>query len=101
MIRKFAYNRIFRTTGMLLLLLLLLIFPASKEYSLDDTTIKTSYSKKQREVYLIDKNNYVARCKLDISAYTQEEYAKKLVERDIISQEDVDWILNNRSNSQV
>lgn len=80
MIRKFAYNRIFRTTGMLLLLLLLLIFPASKEYSLDDTTIKTSYSKKQREVYLIDKNNYVARCKLDISAYTQEEYAKKLIE---------------------
>ena len=36
MLRKFAYNKIFRTTGMLLLLLLLLVFPASKEYSLED-----------------------------------------------------------------
>lgn len=36
MLRKFAYNKIFRTTGMLLLLMLLLLFPASKEYSLED-----------------------------------------------------------------
>ena len=43
MLRKFAYNKIFRTTGMLLLFLLLLLFPASKEYTLDDIkTVKTS-----------------------------------------------------------
>ena len=57
MIRKFAYNRIFRTTGMLLLFLLILLFPASKEYTLEDTTKKTSYSNQQREVYLIDKTS--------------------------------------------
>ena len=43
MLRKFVYNKIFRTTGMLLLLLLLLLFPTSKEYNLtDDYSVKTS-----------------------------------------------------------
>jgi hypothetical protein len=29
------------------------------------------------------------------------QYAKKLLERGIIDQNDVDWILNNKSNPQV
>jgi hypothetical protein len=29
------------------------------------------------------------------------QYAKKLLERDIINQSDVEWILNNKTNSQV
>ena len=63
MLRKFVYNKIFRTTGMLLLLLLLLLFPTSKEYNLtDDYSVKTSSNIKKREVYLIDKDGYVARC---------------------------------------
>ena len=80
MVRKFAYNKIFRTTGMLLLFLLLILFPVSKEYSLDDVTTKTTYIKKEKVVYLIDKNNYVARCKVNITAYTNEEYAIKVLE---------------------
>ena len=81
MLRKFAYNKIFRTTGMLLLLLLLLLFPASKEYSLeDDQVVKTISTIKKNEVFLLDKNEYIARCKIDISAATKEEYAKKLIE---------------------
>ena len=63
MLRKFVYNKIFRTTGMLLLLLLLLLFPASKEYNLkDDYSVKTSANIKKREVYLIDKDGYVESC---------------------------------------
>lgn len=85
MLRKFAYNKIFRTTGMLLLLLLLLLFPASKEYSLeDDRVVKTSYSTKKNEVFLIDKNGYVARCNVNISAENDEKYATKLIELLII-----------------
>lgn len=85
MLRKFAYNKIFRTTGMLLLFLLLLLFPASKEYSLeDDITVKTSSNLKKNEVFLIDKNGYVARCKVLISGNTNEDYATKLVELFII-----------------
>ena len=86
MLRKFAYNKIFRTTGMLLLLLLLLLFPASKEYSLeDDQVVKTISTIKKNEVFLLDKNGYIARCKIDISAATKEEYAKKLIELLVIN----------------
>lgn len=95
MLRKFAYNKIFRTTGMLLLLLLLLLFPASKEYSLkDDRVIKTSSSTKKNEVFLIDKNGYVARCTVPISASTDEEYARKLIELLIIGGKYEDKIPN-------
>ena len=81
MLRKFAYNKIFRTTGMLLLLLLLLVFPASKEYSLEDEkTVKTSNTIKQKEVFLIDKDGYVARTLMKINAKTNEENEKKIIE---------------------
>ena len=85
MLRKFAYNKIFRTTGMLLLFLLLLLFPASKEYTLDDIkTIKTSSDIKKNEVFLIDKEGYVARSKVSISYSNSKDYAKKLIELLII-----------------
>ena len=85
MIRKFAYNKIFRTTGMLILLLLLLLFPASKEYTLDDTkTAKTSAQEKKHEAFLLDKDGFVARCKVSIKSSNKEEYAKNLIELMII-----------------
>ena len=85
MLRKFAYNKIFRTTGMLLLFLLLILFPASKEYTLDDIkTLKTSSDIKKNEVFLIDKEGYVARSKVSISYSNSKDYAKKLIELLII-----------------
>lgn len=85
MLRKFAYNKIFRTTGMLLLLLLLLLFPASREYSLEDEKVaKTSSTVKQSDVFLIDKDGYVARTLMSITGKTNEDYAKKLIELLII-----------------
>ncbi len=85
MLRKFAYNRIFRTTGMLLLFLLILLFPASKEYSLEEESVKkTSLNTNYREIFLIDKDNYVARTKVNISASNDVDMAKKLSELLII-----------------
>lgn len=85
MLRKFAYNRIFRTTGMLLLLLLLLLFPASKKYSLDEEkTVKTSNTIEKKEVFLIDKYGYVARCKVPLNYDDDIDYAKRLIELLII-----------------
>lgn len=85
MLRKFAYNRIFRTTGMLLLFLLLLLFPASKEYSLEDDKVsKVSNTVSLNEVYLIDKDGYVARTKAAVYGDNNEEYAKNLIELLII-----------------
>lgn len=82
MLRKFIYNRIFRTTGMLLLLLLLLLFPASKEYSLEDekiTKLVMSETSK-KEVYLLDRNGYVSRCHININYSNTKDAAKKLIE---------------------
>ena len=81
MIRKFAYNKIFRTTGMLILFLLLLLFPASKEYKLEDDNVShVSKPVYKKEVYLLDKNNYVARTYVNMNITNDENGAKKLVE---------------------
>jgi hypothetical protein len=32
---------------------------------------------------------------------SMRQYAKKLIERDIINQNDVEWLLSNKSNPQV
>ena len=51
MVRKFVYNKIFRTTGMLLLFLLLLLFPVSKKYSLsEEKLIRTASYTKEKEI---------------------------------------------------
>lgn len=85
MLRKFAYNKIFRTTGMLVLLLLLLLFPASKEYSLEeDKVARVSNTMEKREAFLIDKDGYVARCKVPLNHTDDVSYAKRLVELLII-----------------
>ena len=95
MLRKFAYNKIFRTTGMLLLLLLLLVFPASKKYSLkDEKTIHTSGKIAKSEAFLLDKDNYVARCHINILNTNDEAYVKKLVELLIIDGKYENYIPN-------
>ena len=86
MLRKFAYNRIFRTSGMLLLFLLLLLFPVSKEYSLEDEAIvKTSNLNANKEVFLLDKDGFVARTKVDMEELQDDkQMAIRLVELLII-----------------
>lgn len=81
MLRKFIYNKIFRTTGMLLLFLLFLLFPVSKKYSLEDEiTLKTSSQIKQREVFLLDKDGYIARTKVNFSCGNSYDCATKIIE---------------------
>ena len=81
MLRKFAYNKIFRTTGMLLLFVMLLLFPASNKYSLEkEHTLNVSKIVAKKEIFLLDKYNYISRSKIDITASTKEEYAGKLIE---------------------
>lgn len=85
MLRKFAYNKIFRTTGMLLLFFLIIIFPVSKEYTLEDEkTVNTILTAKKKEVFLLDKNDYISRINISFSYNSNEDYAKKLIELLII-----------------
>ena len=85
MLRKVAYNKIFRTTGMLIILGLLFLFPVSKEYSLEKVSnYKKVMKEKESIVYLLDKNNYISRVGINLSMKNKEEYAKSLVELLII-----------------
>ncbi len=85
MLRKVAYNKIFRTTGMLIILGLLFLFPVSKEYSLEKVSnYKKVMKEKESIVYLLDKNNYISRVGINLSMNNKEEYAKNLVELLII-----------------
>lgn len=81
MLRKFVYNKIFRTTSMLLLFLLFLLFPVSKKYSLEDEiTLKTSTQIKQKEVFLLDKDGYIARTKVNLICSDSYDCASKILE---------------------
>lgn len=82
MLRKFAYKKIFRTTGMLFLFIMLLLFPVSKEYSLEEESNLKNVSKvvNQSEIFLLDKNGYVSRCLININYGSDEESVKKIVE---------------------
>ncbi len=80
MIRKFAYNKIFRTSGMLFLFLFLLLFPVSKEYSLKDNITKnTIMTTKKSYIYLIDKNGYVARSEVQLSSSDTKTYIENIL----------------------
>lgn len=95
MLRKFTYNKIFRTSGMLILFLLLLLFPASHEYSLsEERTATVNKSISQSEIFLIDKNNYVSKTKIDVSKSNDVSYVKKLVEILVIDGKYSDLIPN-------
>ena len=95
MIRKFTYNKIFRTTSMLILFLLLLIFPAYKKYSLEDVVSNTISSKnKLDEVFLIDNKGYIARTYFNVSNQDKIKYANNIIEMLIIDGKYYDEIPN-------
>lgn len=80
MLRKMAYNKIARASAMLILFLLLLLFPVSKEYSLEVGKVKKTISNEEKTVYLLDKNDYVSRCKINMSFDKTKEDVQKLIE---------------------
>lgn len=84
MLRKIAYNKIFRTTGLLLLIGLLLLFPVSKEYTLEDNITKQVIKKQENTIYLLDKDNYISRCKVNIGGFDKEKYVRNIIETLIV-----------------
>ena len=66
------------------------------ELMLNNNAVKNNLKKRE-----VDQMQNIIETSTQNWMISMRQYAKKLVERDIISQEDVDWILNNKSNSQV
>ena len=90
MIKNSSINRIIRMTLLLFVLFLLYFFPNAKnEYSLK--TMSTS-SNNYHDIYLIDKNNYVAKTTISVKSIEKEKLAQDLLES---------LIINSRNKSKI
>lgn len=82
MLKRSSINRIMRTTLLLFVLFLLYLFPNKTEYNLD--TMKVS-SSNYHDIYLIDKNNYVAKTTISVKSIEKEKLALDLLNSLIVN----------------
>ena len=76
MIKRLSLTKIVRMTLLLFVLLLLYIFPNSNEYIETKVVNGASY---YHDIYLIDKNGYVAKTNISVSSIDKEKLAKDLL----------------------
>lgn len=82
MIKKSSMNRILKMTMLLFVLFLLYLFPSKKTYKLNTIeTITTNY----HDIFLLDKNGYVAKTKISVKSIEKEKLAKDLLDSLIIN----------------
>ena len=60
---------------------------------LNNSAVKNNLKKRE-----VDQMQNIIETSTQNGMISMRQYAKKLLERDIINQEDVEWLLNNKSN---
>lgn len=78
MIKKFSLKKIYKFLAILLIVLLLQIFPSKEKYSLK--TKRVFNENKYHEIYLLDKNNYIAKTKIVVNNTNINKLSKELLE---------------------
>ena len=63
---------------------------------LNNNAVKNNLKKRE-----VDQMQNIIETSTQNGMISMRQYAKKLLERDIINQEDVEWILNSKSSTQV
>lgn len=63
---------------------------------LNNSAVKNNLKKRE-----VDQMQNIIETSTQNGMISMRQYAKKLLERDIVNQEDVEWLLNNKSNPQV
>jgi Tfp pilus assembly pilus retraction ATPase PilT len=66
------------------------------ELLLNNSAVKNNLKKKE-----IDQMQNIIETSTQNWMISMRQYAKKLIERDIINQNDVEWLLSNKWNAQV
>lgn len=82
MLKRSSINRIMRTTLLLFVLFLLYLFPNKTEYNLETMNVSSS---NYHDIYLIDKNNYVAKTTISVKSIEKEKLALDLLNSLIIN----------------
>lgn len=92
MINRFSKNKIYKVLVIFLIVFLLYLFPKKEEYSLNVKTVMDE--NKYHDIFLIDKNNMVAKTKIVTTSNSKESLIKELVESLIIDGKYVDRVPN-------
>ena len=92
MINRFSKNKIYKVLVIFLIVFLLYLFPKKEEYSLNVKTVMDE--NKYHDIFLIDKNNMVAKTKIVTTSNSKEGLIKELVESQIIDGKYVDRVPN-------
>ena len=92
MINRFSKNKIYKVLVIFLIVFLLYLFPKKEEYSLNVKTVMDE--NKYHDIFLIDKNNMVAKTKIVTTSDSKEGLIKELVESLIIDGKYVDRVPN-------
>lgn len=92
MINRFSKNKIYKVLVIFLIVFLLYLFPKKEEYSLNVKTVMDE--NKYHDIFLIDKNNMVAKTKIVTTSNSKEGLIKELVESLIIDGKYVDRVPN-------
>lgn len=92
MINRFSKNKIYKVLVIFLIVFLLYLFPKKEEYSLNVKTVMDE--NKYHDIFLIDKNNMVAKTKIVTTSNSKEDLIKELVESLIVDGKYVDRVPN-------
>lgn len=92
MINRFSKNKIYKVLVIFLIVFLLYLFPKKEEYSLNAKTVMDE--NKYHDIFLIDKNNMVAKTKIVTTSNSKEGLIKELVESLIVDGKYVDRVPN-------
>ena len=79
MLKRFSIKKISKYTVLLLVVFLFYLFPKNEEYTLEKTVSKEIQTK-IHDIYLIDKNNYVSKTKIDVLSVDKENLIYELIE---------------------
>lgn len=92
MINRFSKNKIYKVLVIFLIVFLLYLFPKKEEYNLNVKTVMDE--NKYHDIFLIDKNNMVAKTKIVTTSNSKEGLIKELVESLIVDGKYVDRVPN-------
>lgn len=79
MIKRFSLRTISKYTVILLIVFLFYLFPKNKEYTLDKT-VSSNININLHDIFLLDKNNYIAKTKIDVSSNEKEKLIDEILE---------------------
>ena len=79
MIKRFSLRKIGKYTIILLIVFLFYLFPKNEEYTLDKV-VSNNIDINLHDIFLLDKNNYLSKTKIEVLSKTKEDLIDEIIE---------------------